>query len=938
MTLAEPRTKGQEDAIFANIEDEMFDSEQDIIAYELANLPGNPDEFVDPKYFDQRVTNRTIQLDVVVNRLHGTVMKHYSAFVEGIVQIQQITQELTTTSLLCTKGRKYLKAAQENAVKGSIAILNNNKRKKHLQHVQIYVKDMKRQLDRQLYIEKLLKETDFFAIIDVIKKAKEEEDMCMEVKSLKNALSGWQEGAMKKMLGKLDEFLRECCTNFSAMTYRKTLAGYNALGKLYEISGKLTKYYMERIEHISVSIVRSAALKHAMDKAEQINQQPFSNIMQYITVEDMLPTMLQLQQELAHILHNYYTMCDWHENVKSTDWPDEEPDESVMGDIRYGLKRSRRTVWETIQQRISNFITAYKFDSETFTFEMFLQVLHSCNMLMELGQHFVQANENEEVCLSLRGAMKSQCKSFLDAWHKKNVDKLKQSLLIERYTQIYMHLESLGDFTILTSPYITSVQRVQHNTFAHRFLHEHDPDANPFAIAAASYKYESAASNWEDLFQKDGKGETLPAELLKKIPDHSEVPMDAKAVRAASPTPSSPSAGNKPQYPPQDGVLFTQTTLLVTKLLCKYVKFVQVFPHFGLEVGRMMEQMLGVYIYTTYTLFGTTTRDHYIPDRDPQVPQQVREKLADFRRTILDYAGIDAETTPNGPENILYVQANGLQQQLYNSQTLFAIPERFTATFSWELPCKLLKVVSAMAGSVVPQKKGKENLIACAERVEKYALILKDIAMQRVCYHLFVSDHYVQLIEKAKEWDKKEMELGASHYVSQIQDSLNGVQGKIHNALLRLPCAVELVKQLWATISWNLWFVIVEGFSKVKKTTGNVRIQMKVDARTIEDTLKSLSGAPPKGLEYVGQYVQAGYLEEKPEFYDFVQRYSCYYSVKQFTALVNAGIGTKLKKKESKELISQIDGIVAAGRKQFGPDFSYDDHFRINKYMDDWTA
>ena len=80
----------------------------------------------------EELTKQEKVLAVVNNRLGKTVMNNYNSFVDGMTNVQEVGADLNMTSMLCKNGRKRLKKAQENLVKGGLMIVAKYRKKKTL--------------------------------------------------------------------------------------------------------------------------------------------------------------------------------------------------------------------------------------------------------------------------------------------------------------------------------------------------------------------------------------------------------------------------------------------------------------------------------------------------------------------------------------------------------------------------------------------------------------------------------------------------------------------------------------------------------------------------------------------------------------------------------------------------------------------------------------
>jgi hypothetical protein len=121
--------KLSDEELLGRLDAGFYGADFDAVGALFQSLPEDVDEHWLEREIDQK--ERTQQL--IESALSDRVMKNYSAFVQGMTQIQQIGSDLHLTAFLCKASRQRLAKAKEELTHSSLVVLANYRKTQVIQ-------------------------------------------------------------------------------------------------------------------------------------------------------------------------------------------------------------------------------------------------------------------------------------------------------------------------------------------------------------------------------------------------------------------------------------------------------------------------------------------------------------------------------------------------------------------------------------------------------------------------------------------------------------------------------------------------------------------------------------------------------------------------------------------------------------------------------------
>ncbi|KAH9326179.1 hypothetical protein KI387_006357, partial [Taxus chinensis] len=107
------------------LEEEFYEEDFDPVRHTLKIIPIEENDLI---YFEKKVSQRLVQLDVVTEQLSHKVMEHHEELVKGMQVVTEVEQDLQVANVICKNGRRHLSSSM-NEVSRDLIVTSNAKRK-----------------------------------------------------------------------------------------------------------------------------------------------------------------------------------------------------------------------------------------------------------------------------------------------------------------------------------------------------------------------------------------------------------------------------------------------------------------------------------------------------------------------------------------------------------------------------------------------------------------------------------------------------------------------------------------------------------------------------------------------------------------------------------------------------------------------------------------
>ncbi|KAL9644878.1 hypothetical protein ABK040_005358 [Willaertia magna] len=895
--------------LFQDLQQEEEKPEFDLVEYLLQRETTNLD---DEQTVLQELQKHEKVLEVVNGRLCKTVMNNYNSFVEGMTNVQEIGTDLKLTSILCKNGRKRLKKAQDNLVKGGLLIVAKYRKKKSLKNLDYYLNRIKDVVDTDKEMNQLLEEGNFPAAIKLMLQHRQavvnlNQFYCIQQldKSIKSLY--------QRMEQKMKDSLLSVCAQFDSILYERILIASKELAT-GEISSEIKKNYNEAIDQLLREVVLSFVLQNPKQQnIENVFKMDFQTLCKKIHFDHVLVCLLRALSTVSDIMYNYYHMYLWHEKEETE--VKQQYDFSVT---RLSINQFRKTLWDNIQRKIS--IILKEADLSHFKIDKFLQIFHAMNMLCQLGEEFSESDSYQ-----LQRSVKAKSGSYFVHYHKEILDNFRTMIENEYWHQLDclgFNLSDVPEFRLSKTNTSSTVDigniYEEYSKRVRGFLKSNDRDSNPFKIAFEKGSFQMTTDNEEE--DKKEQVESSDEESSDEEEDdeetHKKVNSPTKNVKKTK----------------RNSEVYTNVSLTMIRRMGVYIQAMEVLQPICLDVFFAFTTLYKFYLYTVHSLFAnispnvasSSTINLEDDFQGAENDSRVSESLQKTFKTIKEELNKCSKEASNSEVN--FKPAKLSQMLNIRQPPLFGLYERIVAVESLTyLYDAIEKIIESRLESLIPKNK-RHYATQFLKTMKSATDEVKDCIYNRtVKYLLFDFQQMEKYPDKIANCKFQINVLGdqCNRYVWDLKDDLKKYFSiKLQTIDDRLPS--YSVNSLWDCAIIYVMDLLVEGFSRVKKCNNEGRVLMQLDLQTLTTEIQKMvphsyieekqSNIPNSAI--VRSYIQAYYQPSETDLLEWVKKNVHNFSVKQLVAVTNLGIGQNLKKNDLKQLVSTVEQLATSLKMQ----------------------
>lgn len=315
------------------LDDQFYEQEFDPVRHMLENLPS---EDVDQKYFEGKVTQRLLQLDVNTENLARKVMEHHEEMVKGMRLVMELEKDLQVTNIICKNGRRHLASAIDE-VSQNLLVTSNVKRKQVLLDILPTLIKIQHAMDIKSRLEGIVEEGDYAKALRLCSACMQLMDDCSGIAAIMDMnlnIEDW----LQKTLEKVDRVLLEVCHSFEADKYKMVIDAYAMID-----DGGLG----EKVQNCFVQIVvleTHSVLKNLLYEGEDqaVSQKkcrlPYNDLCVQLPESKFRQCLHKTLEVLFDLMCSYFSMMSWQPplKAKTTSASDSRAGEiGQQGDVKY---------------------------------------------------------------------------------------------------------------------------------------------------------------------------------------------------------------------------------------------------------------------------------------------------------------------------------------------------------------------------------------------------------------------------------------------------------------------------------------------------------------------------------------------------------------------------------------------------------------------------
>lgn len=900
---AEEKQTKTDDQIMSGLDAKFYTQDFDIMKYLWTILPSTSQEM----YLLAKEHERA--LEIINEKLSQKVIDSYQSFMNAMKKIQDLEKELQNATQKCREGRGELRTAKEQLAVGGLYITVLYRRRHLYKNIIDYLIKIRNIMRLRDEIPKTLQAKDFPKAIS----------LCLEAKSLVNnykafsAVASMDKTFQEEYLNlkkALDTALYECCkSKFDPENYERILVAYNHIKKNSRVSEKIQKHFSSIIDSIGRDVILQYIAKSnpklTKETLDSYKKERLRNLCSKVTEENFLPCLYKILEQMCELIYRHHAMIRWHETHEQ-----KEQTHSFFTEIKNGLVNYTKTMWEEIQGTIGIILITSALS--TFKIDIFLKVLDALNKFIEIGEEFSSSN-----ALKLKLSIKQQNAAYFSNFHRARMEDLRTRLENETWEKCPLPKDfGIKDIKEITSflesntvPRVDSTKLrkisffVHYETFGNPFSAENISKESSFEMTTVlDSKSEQREEKEANQTNENTVGNKFKVEDTTEEDDALKVEFIDEDGGRASKT-KSPIAQVKTTEE-SAGPMVTSTLINnVIRNIGKYLQIMKILQDITLEIFDGMTQLFDYYLYTIYNFFTppleTFVCGLFITPRLKANLLRIKSKMIltdqPAEQQASNNPNLSRSPSKKAETELRFPKARPIAPiELDNSAAFFALPQLAIAVESLVYLQDVLNFLRPHFEILIP----KQNLNVVHNFFEQSVATVADLrtlCYEGFCDRLLPSEALIKAVENCK-WDIKEIPQDHNPYVDSIMKDFGSFIQRYNVMLKRTANFPTEVRQIvYDHMFKHIMFMLVEGYSRVKKWTNEGRASMSLDMRVLQLGLERLANMKPlPHVSFVENYIKAWYvpddlilqwLKDHPE-----------YTKNQLLGLVNNGPWSKQTK------------------------------------------
>eukprot|EP00250_Pteridium_aquilinum_P017784 c23783_g2_i2 orf=401-3664(+) len=296
------------------LDEEFYEQDFDPVRYMLEKLPA---EDVDQMYFEDKVSQRLLQLDVNTEKLSRKVMEHHEEMVKGMRLVMELEKDLQVTNIICKNGRRHLASAIDE-VSQNLLVTSNVKRKQVLLDILPILIKIQHAMDIKSRLETIVEEGDYAKALRMCSACMQLMDDCSGIAAIMDMnvnIEDW----LQRTLEKVDHVLLEVCHSFEEDKYKMVIDAYAMID-----DGGLG----EKVQNCFVQIVvleTHSVLKNILYEGEDqaISQKkcrlPYNDLCVQLPESKFRLCLHKTLEVLFDLMCSYFSMMSWQPPLKANE-------------------------------------------------------------------------------------------------------------------------------------------------------------------------------------------------------------------------------------------------------------------------------------------------------------------------------------------------------------------------------------------------------------------------------------------------------------------------------------------------------------------------------------------------------------------------------------------------------------------------------------------
>ncbi|EFJ24849.1 hypothetical protein SELMODRAFT_442305 [Selaginella moellendorffii] len=891
-------------------------SDFDPVRYLLEHLPEQPTQ----EFFENKVSQRMLQLDDITEKLSIQVMEHHEEMVKGMQMVTEVEKDLQVSKIICKNGRRRLSLAIHE-VSQDLVVAGNVRKKQVLMDMLPILERIQHAIDIKSRLDSTIEEGNYGKALQMCSECLqllEEMSGLAAVQDMNHSIEEW----LQKTIVKVDEVLLDVCRQFNVEKYMTVIDAYAMIDDIPGLSDKTQTFYAQII----------VARTHSVLK-EYLPQVYFAYYIMYalfdVPCTDRRITSSSEKGKTSAVsngvLHRSRSQGSLSQPVQaahrhSSSLESGTKDDSVSGRMQNGpaltedmldsrnrlrmevaravgkgLEKGRKTVWELAARRVSALLSSDAFCAASA--HHFLLNLDLLNKFILAGEAFSGAE-----AIPLRAKLVKQSEKYFGAFHRQNLEVLRMMLEKEPWQRVpsgFLKSLNLAGLTGNGAPIVASTtsesmmlkpgEKLEVQQGFTEWLRKGNPFTESRIADVSSGKLDGSPH---------GK---MPSNVTPKEEEEENEDLLADFIDEDSQRPGR--LETKSNAGDDERITLTSSSINMLRSIDRYARLMQILEPISLEVFKGLSQVFELYFFIVFKTFGQ--RDLFsgrAPSDSPSVISgRLRGALVRISQQLeeqrLKYAAGHPQPMNAG---VFEMSSQGLGGMVSPSN-FFAIKERTVAAESLIFLATLIRNSRQHLQSLLHQ-----NALPFVDqffaRTVDASIDLREHVYKTGARLLLNIGSYVDRISNTR-WELKELGMEHNGYVDSLLGEFKqytvrlsnaGVSRQVHELLLQY--GVDILAE-----------TLVEGLSRVRRCNNEGRAVMSLDLQVLINGLQHLAPAKLKAnLQIVDAYIKAFYLPETE--YLYWAKSHPEYSKQQIINLINLVASmNNWKRKTRTDLLERIE-------------------------------
>lgn len=318
------------------LEEDFYEEDFDPVRHTLENTPLEEN---DQSYFENKVSQRLVQLDVVTEQLSHQVMQHREEMVKGMQLVMELERDLQVANVICKNGRRHLSSSMHE-VSRDLVITSNAKKKQFYLDLLPILTQLQHALDIQSSLDSFVEGGNYgqaFQLLAEYLQLLEHFSELTAIQEMNRGIEVW----VGRALEKLDSVLLGVCQKFNPESYITVIDAYTLIGDISGFAEKLQNCFMQIVLSETQNVLKDFVFQGLDSQAvEKKSRLTYNDLCLQLPETNFKHCLLRTLEVLFDLMCSYHSMMTW-----------KSPEKEIEGQCPQTLEAPKPTENVTTEER-----------------------------------------------------------------------------------------------------------------------------------------------------------------------------------------------------------------------------------------------------------------------------------------------------------------------------------------------------------------------------------------------------------------------------------------------------------------------------------------------------------------------------------------------------------------------------------------------------------